>query len=73
MKIEVWLENTSVTYDSVKSWLGEFKPEDKHIDDEEIQFYITVNTVEDVFEVSNLVGWDIMIGTYFDEPLIRII
>lgn len=73
MKVEVWLENNDITYDTVKSWLSEFNPEEKHIDDEQIQFYIYLDKIEDVFEVSNLIGEDIEVGSFCDMPLIKIV
>lgn len=58
-------------YDTVKNcWLGEFETKDKNV--EEGEFYIKLNTAEDIIEVSNLVGENIEVGTCCDEPVIII-
>lgn len=58
-------------YNTVKDfWLGQFQTKDKDVD--EGQFYIKLNTLEDLVEVSNLVGVNIEVGTFCDEPMIVI-
>lgn len=58
-------------YDAVKNyWLKDFETKDKDI--KEGEFYIKLNTIEDVLEVSNLIGKNIVIGTFCDEPTIII-
>lgn len=58
-------------YNTVKNcWLSEFETEDKDV--EEVEFYIELDTAEDVVEVSSRVGKNIEIQIICDEPMILI-
>jgi len=72
MKIEVWIENSNLEYDTVKNfWLSDLKTEDKNTEQKE--FYIYINTMEELFEVVRNVGEDIIVTMLCDEPLIKFI
>ena len=58
-------------YDTVKNhWLSDFETKDKDIP--EAEFYIKLNYIKDILEISNLVGENIVVGTFIDEPMIMI-
>lgn len=67
-----WVQiSDKYNYDTVKNyWLSDFETKDKDISEGE--FYIKLNTAEDIVEVSNLVGENIVVGTFCDEPMIMI-
>jgi hypothetical protein len=58
-------------YDTVKNhWLSSFETKDKDIGEGE--FYIKLESLDDIIEVTNLIGEDITVGTFCDEPTISV-
>lgn len=51
-------------------WLSDFETKDKDIDEGE--FYIKLNNLSDILEISNLIGENITVGTFCDVPTIII-